>query len=316
MKIGYRTIKTAIGTPIAIWIAQMLSLTNFASAGILTILCIQNTRKRSIESASSRFAACLLAMMFSFAFFNIIGYNPLAIGIMLLLFIPTTVKLKVHQGIVTSSVIILHLYDSGDITSETLVNEFLLITVGIGVALLLNLYMPSLEAKLKKKQQLVEQNFAAIFREMAFYLRTGDQEWTGHEITITAEILDESKALAYRDVENRLFKGHHEYYHYFQMRQKQFDLLERMLPLISRIHNASGESMRIADFFEDLSKNIHPGNTAVLFLNDIKDMRKEFEQQTLPITREEFEERANLFTLLNEVEQYLIIKRMFKKSDI
>ncbi|WP_231572532.1 aromatic acid exporter family protein, partial [Halobacillus sp. BBL2006] len=66
MKIGYRTIKTAIGTPFAIWVAQMLQLDNFASAGILTILCIQITRKRSFLSAWHRFSACIVAMVFSF----------------------------------------------------------------------------------------------------------------------------------------------------------------------------------------------------------------------------------------------------------
>ncbi|MFC0522802.1 aromatic acid exporter family protein [Pontibacillus salicampi] len=316
MKIGYRTLKTAIGTPVAIWIAQLLSLTNFASAGILTILCIQNTRKRSMESATSRFAACMLAMVFSFVVFETAGYNPIAIGLMLLLFIPATVRLNITQGIVTSSVIILHLYGSNNINWSTILNEFLLIVVGIGVALLLNLYMPSLEGKLKEKQHKIEGNFRTILREIASFLRTGDQQWSGQELTATADLLDEAKALAYQDVENRMTKGHHEYYHYFQMRKKQFELLERMLPLISRIHQTTEEAQVIAEFFDELSENVHPGNTAVLFLQQIKDMRAEFEKTELPQSREEFEARASLYTLLNEIEQYLIIKRLFKKSDV
>ncbi|MCD5323249.1 MULTISPECIES: aromatic acid exporter family protein [Pontibacillus] len=316
MKIGYRTIKTAVGTPIAIWIAQILALTNFASAGILTILCIQNTRKRSIMSASSRFAACLLAMAFSFAVFETIGYHPLAIGLMLILFIPTTVKLKVKEGIVTSSVIILHLYGSNNIGFETLYNEFLLIVVGIGVALVLNLYMPSLEGNLKEKQRQIENHFSIILKEVAEFLRTGDQKWSGKELTETAHMLEEAKSLAYRDVENHLLRNHHEYYHYFQMRQKQFELLERMLPLISRINSTYEQSMIMAEFFDELSDSVHPGNTAVLFLQQIKKMKEGFKKGDLPQTRKEFEERASLFNLLNEIEQYLIIKRSFKKSDI
>ncbi|MED4305538.1 aromatic acid exporter family protein, partial [Bacillus licheniformis] len=45
--------------------------------------------------------------------------------------------------IVTSSVIILHLYMSEGITLSLVWNEFLIIITGIGVALLMNLYMPS-----------------------------------------------------------------------------------------------------------------------------------------------------------------------------
>lgn len=44
-KIGYRTLKTALGTALAIYIAQMLGLQNYSAAGIITILCIQVTKK-------------------------------------------------------------------------------------------------------------------------------------------------------------------------------------------------------------------------------------------------------------------------------
>jgi uncharacterized membrane protein YgaE (UPF0421/DUF939 family) len=316
VKIGYRTLKTALGTPIAIFIAQLLTLDNYISAGILTILCIQVTRKRSMRSAWTRFAACLLAMGFSFLIFETIGYHPLSIGILLILFIPTTVKLGITEGIVTSSVIILHLYGSESITLELIINEVVLISVGIGTALIFNLYMPSLETELKKMQQKVESNFRTILIEIAHYLDTGDEGWAGKEFTETQDVLEKAKGIANRDVENHLLRNHHPYYHYFQMRTKQFEILERMLPLISRVSNVNEQSKEMATFFSQLADGIHPGNTAILFLNQLKEMRNEFRAGELPKTREEFEARASLFTLLNEIEQYLIIKRTYKKSDI
>ena len=137
-KIGYRTIKTAAGAALAIIIAQMLHLDHFASAGIITILCVQVTKKKSIYASLHRFLACLIAMAYSALLFEWVGYSPLIIGVILLLFIPTTVALKVNEGIVTSSVIIMHLYDSGHITFSLLVNETILILVGVGVALVMN----------------------------------------------------------------------------------------------------------------------------------------------------------------------------------
>ncbi|MEH6853249.1 aromatic acid exporter family protein, partial [Priestia megaterium] len=65
-KIGYRTIKTAVGTSLAIIIAQFFHLEFFVSAGIITILCIQNSKKKSLGSASDRFIACSLSILFSF----------------------------------------------------------------------------------------------------------------------------------------------------------------------------------------------------------------------------------------------------------
>ena len=108
MKIGYRTIKTAIATPIAITIAQLVGVTNIASAGILTILCIQPSRKKSVESAWHRFLACILAILFSIVMFELLGYSPITLGILLALFIPTCVFLKIEQGIMTATVITLN----------------------------------------------------------------------------------------------------------------------------------------------------------------------------------------------------------------
>ncbi|MFC7060561.1 aromatic acid exporter family protein [Halobacillus seohaensis] len=316
MKIGYRTIKTAVGTPLAIWIATLLELENFASAGILTILCIQITRKRSILSAWHRFSACVIAIGFSFLFFELVGYNPLAIGFMLFVFIPTTVWLKITPGIVTSSVIILHLYMSGSIDLNIIWNEIILITVGIGTALLLNLYMPSLEGTLEKYQNKIEGNFSIILKELASFLRDGNEGWIGKEVTETASLLEEAKSLSFRDVENHLLRTHNRYYHYFHMRTKQFELLERMLPLVTRISGTNKHARKVAGFFDELSESIHPGNTAVIHLQNLKEIRDEFRKIDLPTTREEFEIRASLFHLLNEIEQYLIFKRSFKKSDV
>jgi uncharacterized membrane protein YgaE (UPF0421/DUF939 family) len=316
LKIGYRTLKTAIAAPIAIFIAQLLHLENYISAGILTILCIKVTRKKSVLHAWYRFAACIIAIVLSSIIFEIVGYHPISICLLLLLFIPITVQLKISEGIVTSSVIILHVYGSGHVTIDLIKNEVILIIVGLGMALIVNLYMPSLEKDLRKLQQKVEDNFGKILKEMAHYLHIGDERWTGKEFPETKELLERAKALAYRDVENHLLRSHHPYYYYFQMRTKQFEILERMLALISRLEGVNKHSQHIAEFLDQLAEGIHPGNTAIIHLNKLKDIRKKFQKESLPKTREEFEARANLFSLLHEIEQYLMLKRNFKKSDI
>ena len=46
--IGYRTIKTAVGAAIAVYIAQTLGLSYAISAGVVTVLSVQNTKMKSI----------------------------------------------------------------------------------------------------------------------------------------------------------------------------------------------------------------------------------------------------------------------------
>lgn len=316
MKIGYRTLKTAIGTPIAISLAQLAGLSNFVSAGILTILCIQPSRKSSLLSAWQRFIACIKAVVFSCVIFEWIGYHAVSVFILLLLFIPTTVALKATPGIASSSVVMLNLYGSGQVSASLILQQFILIMIGIGTGLVLNLYMPSLDNKLKKKQVQLEHNFSRILFEYSQYIRDENSEWRGEEIAAAEDVLEEAKRLVIRDRDNHLLRNEHTYYNYFKMRERQFELLKKMLPLVTYLPKTDAIAHQIADFFERLAKSVHPGNTAITFLEDLKELRREFHDQDLPDTRESFETRAHLFQLLHEIEEYLIIKNKFKKSDV
>lgn len=311
-KIGYRTAKTALGTTLAIMLAQFLELDHYTSAGIITILCIQVTKKKSLKSSWARFLACMIAMIFSFVFFEGIAYHPLVIGVLLLFFIPTTVVVKATEGIVTSTVVIFHLFSEEQITLEIIGNELSIVVIGIGMALIMNLYMPSVEKKLKNLQVEIEENLAIIFQEIERYLTEKDQKWDGKEITKTAKLIDEAKTIAFRDVENHFLRHENSYYHYFKMREKQFEIIERVIPIVTSIHIAIEQSKMIADFLHELSLNIHPGNTANKFLNQLQEMKRSFEEMDLPKTREEFEARAALLHFIREMEQYLVIKSQFK----
>ncbi|QFT89700.1 hypothetical protein FIU87_13645 [Bacillus sp. THAF10] len=310
-KIGYRTAKTALGTGIAISIAQFFELDFYASAGIIAILCIQNTKRKSLKVAWARFFACSLSLAFGFVFFESLGYNPVSIALLLLFFIPITVMLRITEGIATSSVILLHVYSVEAYSIGLVINEMSIISIGIIVALILNTYMPSVDKELREFQFRIEDNFHKVFAEIAHYLKEGDRGWDGKEISDTNLILKEAKSLAFRDVENHFKREENHYYHYFKMREKQLDVMERMLPIVATIEQDFEQAKMVADFIEDLEDAIHGGNTAYRFLHRLREMREIFTEMPLPQTREEFESRASLRHLLKEIEQYLIIKSEF-----
>jgi len=311
-RIGYRTMKTALGTAIAIILAQYLGLENFTSAGILTILCIKVTKKRSLRASWDRVLACAIAMGLSSLFFEMFGYHPVVIGFMLMVFIPVAVMAGAADGIVSSSVIMLHIYSAGQVTFSLLLNELGIVIVGIGVALLMNLYMPSADQQLHKYQIQIEENFKKIFLEIVSFLRNGDSRWDGRELTETADLLEKAKALASQDVENNLMRNENLYYQYFKIREKQFDLIERVLPAVTSIPSQVEQGELIADFMEELSEAVKPGNTVLVYLEKLYRMKTEFETMELPKTREEFEARASLLHFVNEIESYLLLKRSFK----
>ncbi len=315
-KIGSRTLKTAVGVVVAVSLAKYLGLHNYASAGILTILCIQTTRKKSVKTAFARFIAALIGILFSFLFFEGIGYYPIVIGLLLLIFIPTTVRLNVKEGIVTSSVIILQSYMMKEMSWGAITNSIFTIIIGIGVALIMNLYMPSNEDKLLQLQKQLEEKYKKILKEISIYLKEGDHLWDGKEITESYKIIEEAKAFAVLHIENRFLGYDDAYFNYFKMREKQFEVIERMLPLVTSLKISMVHSKMIADLIDEIADAVSSSNTAIVFLAKLEDLQRTFKDMELPQTREEFEIRASLLSFLWELEKYLNIKRYYRDSDV
>jgi uncharacterized membrane protein YgaE (UPF0421/DUF939 family) len=312
-RIGYRTIKTAVGATLSITLANYLGFDNFVSAGILTILCIQATKKKSLRASWDRILACLIGIIFSILFFEIIGYYPVVIGLLLLFYIPTVVMLKARDGIISSTVIVLHFFSKGNVTVDFILNEVAIISIGIGIALIANLYMPSLDQDIESYQKKLEENFKKVLLEIVRYLREGDSNWDGKEIPETIDLLKEAKVLSLRMMENQLLQNDDDlYYKYFTIREKQFEIIERVLPIVTSFSKTVEQGKMIADFIEELAEHIHGGNTTDIYLDMLYQMKIEFKNMDLPKSREEFEIRAALLHFVNEMEQYLIIKSSFK----
>lgn len=308
MKIGFRTMKTAVGIALSVFLAHWLGLEYYTSAAIITILCIQTTKKRSYQTAWERFAASLLGMLISSMVFHIIGYNPWALSLILLLLIPICVYLHVSDGIVTSTVIILHLYLEKQISLTLVWNEIALLIIGIGIAMLLNWYMPNREKELKEYQTKIEKHFSTILHEFAAYLREGKHDWDGKEITETSELIKQAKDLALRSVENHVHSEYF-YYRYFEIRERQFEILVRIASEISTLNQSGEPEQIVADFLDQLADAVHPGNTATIYLEKLDQVRAQLKELPLPTTQEAFEKQAVLQHFVKEMRRYLLIKR-------
>src|SRR5699024_1028079 len=203
---GYRTIKTAVGAGLALWIASLLNLEFATFAAIVVIMCIERTQKKTLDSISDKFFASLLSLLFGVLFFELIGYNPLILAIFILLFVTLLVKLNLENGFITAMVIALHIYAVQEASVQTVLNEFYIIFIGMGIAILVNLVMPSYEKDIQKNQFKIEEKFYIILYECEAYLRDSNREWDGKELADAEEIINKSKAIVIQDIENHLFR--------------------------------------------------------------------------------------------------------------
>ncbi|MCM2534709.1 aromatic acid exporter family protein [Neobacillus pocheonensis] len=308
MKIGLRTVKTALGAGVSIWFAELLHLQFSSFAAIICILCIEKTKKQSIRSSLERFAACTLSLILSGLVFRTLGFNPLVFSLFILLFIPLLVRLRLQKGFVNSVVIVLHIFTLEKFTLPIALNELQIVIIGVGVAILLNSYMPNVEKKLKETQSIIEEKFKKILFEYGAYLEKSDQGWNGKELLELEEDLNEGKMLAIQYEENQLGTDKKGYYHYFEMREKQFVILNRMLPIVSSLHEDVVQRHVFAQFLYEISADVKSENTAYRYLQRLESQHQKMKELELPKSRVEFETRASVFHLMNEMEYYLKTK--------
>src|SRR5699024_1312379 len=145
-------------------------------------------------------------ILFLFIFFELLGYSAIVVSLLLDVFIPTTIFLKIEKGIMTSTLITLNIYAVRTVKTGFIYNQLILIVISIGTRLLVNLYMPSLDKQLKSLQNKVEDNFRIVLREIARYIREEHMDWDGKEITHLEEIFEETEELVERDKENHMIR--------------------------------------------------------------------------------------------------------------
>lgn len=317
---GFRTIKTAVGAGLAVWIASFLELEFATFAAIIVIMCIEKTKKKTLITMKEKFLASVLSLILGAAVFELIGYHPIVFAAFILFFIPLLMKLHIQAGFVTSMVVVLHVYTIKGASLNLFLNELYVIFIGMGIALLVNSMMPNMKADIDHYKTQIEEKFEVILHEFSSYLRDAERNWDGKEVLEAEALINEGKSVAVQHIENHLFRKEDEAYYYLEMREQQLALLVQMMKVIALVSTESIHVMQkemFAQFLEKLSQNVHSGNTTEKFLSELDRLSGKIRQMPLPQVREEFEVRAQLYYLIFEMENYLMIKNeLFTKQQL
>ena len=304
--------KMAISATVALIIGNMLGLQYATVGAVISILSIQDTRKKALIISYKRIIACSMGILLSVMLYSLLGNGTLIFGLFLIVLIPLTSRLKAQEGMVPAVVLSTHFLVANNITIELIFNEVLLMIIGIGVAAIANIFMPSLEDKFKDDKEWIEEHYRIIINKMSKSLITHAVDIDEQKlINAVEERLYTSKETAYKIVNNQFFKSSSYYTDYINMRINQFDTIKRMRLHFQRF-NIPVEQMNVmADFTLCVSENISEMNDCKSLLMDLEILRIEFKKMELPKTREEFESRAQLLQFLNDMEEFLLIKRNF-----
>ena len=315
MKIGLRTIKTVIASVLAILIATQLHLLYATAAGIIAILSVGNTKKTSLKSGLGRLLSLGVAIILSFICFTTLGFHPWAFGVFLLVFIPLSVRFNLADAIVVNSVLITHFLVEKSFSWQMILNETLLMTIGVGLALLLNLYMPDNEKQLKEDIKAIEEDFRTIIFAMAAHLNLEKIAPLDDACLDLRSKLRAALNQAHIHQKNQWLSEEDYYSDYFSMRLAQLRILRDMVNLLIEIDIDGLFVDELRKVLISTAENFAEENDGKLILWQIEAVYQNYRQKPLPQTREEFENRALLFQFLQSFRSFIEIKAIFYQKE-
>lgn len=310
-----KLIKTSVGSAISLFIAMTLGLNNAASAGIITLLTIHDTSKETINIALKRIAAFFIATLFSYAIFHVAGYNFIAFGIFLFLFMGCCQLLKLKDAVSTNAVLVTHYLIKGSMEIPFILNEALLLFIGAGIGTLLNLYIPGKIKEIRHTQHILEEDLKTVLLRMSEYIVKEDKsDYTGSCFQKLLADVDEGEKHAYAYMNNTFFQESKYFMEYMQMRRQQCVVLQDIYKKIVSLSFIPPQALQISEFIRNISISFGESNNARDLLDELAILTSEMKNSSLPVTREEFENRAVLYMILTDLEYFLQLKRDFSDS--
>ena len=300
--------KVIVSAFVALLVAQALNLSTPSAAAIIAILSVMDTKKVSLAATGQRLAAAVLALVIGMGIFAIFGFDVMSFGLYLLCYIPLAYLLKVDIGVAPSTVLVIHLWTQQQLTFEIFVNELLLVTIGAGVAILLNWYMPSYRQEIERVREEIEDKMREVLLKMSGFLTIGNGKNDGEVLQLLKEKLSEAREYVRLEAENHLTKEVTYDYQYFEMRRDQSKLLEIMATNLNEFRWDGEEMAILSEMFKQTAQQLAEQNTASQLIDDIEELLEQFRERPLPQTRREFEKRAQLYQLLRDLKRFVQLK--------
>lgn len=317
-----KILKIAIGTAIAIWLADFVGLQYSSSAGIITLLSIQDTKKDTIKIALKRMVSFVVAIVIALVLFQTLGYRVYVFGIFLAIFVSVCCFFQLMDGVAMNAVLTTHFLANQSMNVESITNEVGIFLIGVAVGIVLNLFMKNDVSYIRESMKNIEEEMKEVFLVIANVLKGNktigqknnglpEEKLAFAEIKVAIQLAIEK---AEKNQKNQLFSNSSYYTEYLLMRKQQVAILQRVYRQMERLNQHTEQAEILATFFENLTASFHEYNNSEALLQDLEQMLANYQTEALPKTRGEFENRALMYTAIRDMELFLQTKREFVLS--
>lgn len=298
------SVKMIFAAICSICVAQLFNLDFAISAGIVAILTIQPSKRETFSTAIARFYGFVIAIAISFICFKIFGITTLGFFVYLAIYVFICQKFRWYSAIAMNSVLISHFLSIGVMNFQTIVNESLIFLIGVLFGILVNLHLHKNTKEMNRLKNLLTEQVQKIINRMS--QRIIDQNLQNYDGKCFIQLNKDfylAKEIADVNYKNQLKKDDSEI-KYLENLGNQIGILYEMYKRVKNIKTQPSTAKIISDFLQKVSKE-YPIQNNELLLNEFNSIWQEMKNRPLPQTRQEFEDRAELFTLLELIEEFL-----------
>lgn len=305
--------KIGIGSAIAILLAEWMGLSYATSAGIVTLLTIQNTRKDTFHLALRRVASFGVTMLIAFVCVNFIPMRIISFGIFMLLLVGISYYLDWNGAISVNAVIGTHvLLSEQGLDWKLLWNEGAMVLIGIVIAVIFNMRMPDKEAELQMDiahiDKYMDENLHSISDHLCSHSKLNkDKKHLKHLLSHISEAID--KAYANRD---NTLRSHSDYYiDYLNFRKEQCEILLHVYYIVAHHDFVVEEAQIVAEVIREVAGHLHVQKEIEAVMHKIDKAAHGIIHGDMPENHQEFEGKAVLYQLLYELREFLWHQEMF-----
>jgi len=318
MRMTLKAGKIAVGSGIAIVIAEFFGLQYATTAGVVTLLTVQNTRKDTIQLTLERLWSFVMSMLFIYICFHYTGARDWVNFIIYILFmVISCYYFDWSNTISVNAVIGTHYLMSPDYSLGFALNELCLILIGTSVAMALNWKMPSNMKVLRQHIHKIEDDMQQVLRELSQYMkgeRKDNHVWT--DLDQIERYLHNGLERAHEQANNTMSEADLYYVEYMEMRMQQCSMLQTLRGTVLRVKEMPRQAVIISQYLDYLAYYIHEENIPDEQIEKLRMVFDQMKQEELPKTREEFESRAVLYHLLMDLEEFLMVKKRFLDNNM
>ena len=315
---GIYALKIALGSSVAIFIANIIGLQFATQAGVICVFSMLATANDTIKISFVRLVSYIVTAVAAAIAFYFFKSEWLAYGVYIFITLFFAEMMGWQAALAANVVAGTHFFSIDVFTFDVVINEFYIICLGQLVALILNTMRNTDEQEVRLRTAIrdIQGRMQGLLLDTIDYIESdGQNKQIWPELKETMELLDHY-ILKSAEYEGNKFEGDAGYFlRYFEMRRNQLMVIRNLHGELRRMKEMPVQAQVIATYIAYMSEYVTELNVPTKQLEYMDELFKQMANEPLPVTRSEFENRACLYHVLMDLEDFLIIKKRYLEEE-